>query len=1120
MVGVVSELPPVVDALAGEVDPELVAGAAAELHALGMELEANPGISFAAETMADRLQSTTRLLGMFADKAERIGAVELPQKIKRFPGGLMGLLERTGVRKGTELVGLGFAFGSLDSAVGELLVQTLYANGMELSESSMDAIKLAISGLLVLGIGKGKGVVTEVAQRRNGGLLSAVSNSFAEKPFLMTAALVSALGATNAATVGFTKVLAGAEKVSSFGEQAKRDMAPLLGQVEASQMTIQNVFTQLETTFKGFAELELNGDTVRPASGAGPRSSGRAGFGPQYVGKMYAWFGRDLLSVPEQAARVRTMTPASQEQAKQNIRKVQEVRTRLGMTEGQSVVDFLRQRPSVAQFEAQRTAVMSEVAALTRDIEKELATPLLTRFGKFVTGDLGKYGGRLAAVLGLDASMLSFAEGEDARAIPRRAERIIAMIRDLDQKREGMITDMKSVLAVVSGDMMQAVGATGQNIPLEQPQLDFTTAALDRIMDAFPKDSSLLLPSEEDWRNVAIAVERSTGVALDSASTWHRLGYYSLVAFLYGGVVDSNITPFSVAYQGRRRRELQRDMPEKLKELEDAEDAVAQEVASFIHNGLQKYGEALFGIKPINQDSLVPYIRFELHQLALQEPGMHGNSWGFMKSALGMGESFLRALPPEEIEQYNEGYVRFLQKIQTRLDKGDYTVLDGLVSRLYPQFAVMREEMAQVLSVSEQESEEEVKEGFDRIKSAFMETYNDHMAARAEYLKYRIVATREVEKELQGSNTTEQFYKAGVVVPLSGKGDVSITSNEAVNAYTLAALADQRAREERELAHIMREYRGRALRDFEARQGKGGVLTIAVPGEFSGQFFTGAANPTEYGLEKDMLDAYRRERAKAFEREADADQLAAIVSSINTEAVPEMIRQYTQTVSSDVRDVTPTFSLVYDARIQGVTVRAALEKNGEVVGSVVYPHRVPNVNIPVEEHARAVAEWFRVSGIYEFEARALHQKQIEKVRELEERVQKSHPDMKIPLLVGSGELSLAMSLAQARAEYQRQALRLEVLIESPLSAQEIGAFHGDTVALQTGGGASRIDLESIAKELPDVQVMWDASTDELLFTKGAGSISRFFGKIKGTSEVRLPLRAYVGPDQVKQLLTQ
>lgn len=1113
----------------GKEQPEIIAEARAELAGRTKEIESKNPLAVAREREAfeaacaagniDTLPEDNsfkqavgapamrRALDAISRTAQELAAVEVPERAGTFAAGkpLRAAMEKFGVRAGVELGALPLAAMTLLSSVKTKAYEAAYAHGIQANPLAVDLLSAAVALGAVAGIAKGKHMLRDTAamQGTTRVYTGALLRSLAERPFMTSAAMASLMAATVAATSGLEKAVSTTERNAAFGATAQEKLAVLQRQITEAQPAITDFLKELHERVDWVLLMEKD-----PKAGAAAhpewiregvaQSTGHPGAGPQWAAKTYFFTGQ---RVPMDKG---SDTAAGRAKLDGYIAALEQVRPE-GIRSGEHIADFIARRSEALQ--AQNSDIFKEFALLTLDIQNAQDTNPMWYFVGNITGEAES---AVDAIRGVKKA--EGGSGGDPYVIPRRVERLIEMIQTLKKEEKELLDFTQMTLNIASGKAMSVIGAGSQQIDLPALELAFDTGALAEIQGTFPKAAVTLLPTEDDWKYIEGYIKRIGGTAFDAHNPAWKWGLVLMLLFAYGRVVDLNVTPGSVRYEGARKKFADEHLPERLKELQDTEDVIAQRIASLLTGEFESYGQVLLGDSaPISHEMLPAYIRFELHNLALaQAQGIKDKQSFFMKGLLGISEK-LRSQPPEEVTAYNEVYIKFLEGWKERLAKGDLSALDELVDRIYPGFSQMRAKMLEMSQNPAPDAQTNSRR-LTSIEKDFVSARLDQITSQLEFFKYRIVVIRYALEQMRSQGgATAEFFKSDALLPLSGKGSIGITANEARQFYAFSALSQRLAAEEREFRELCRSGVSISLSRWRAEGGKG---NFQIPEEFAEDFSDMLKNPAAYGLAKDMLDAYSREVMQVAQREVNPDALSGLLSRINNEAIRDFKKHEKDLLSKDLKGYAVSFEYAYDPAQRAQTVRATLAQSGKTIGVVSYPGVVPNERQSPDKTLESVREWLEGPVSTELQAHAAFYRQSLVVENLEGEMRRAYPGGLIPV---SGDASRVVALLNAQAGLTRQRLRLEDR-GSLMTRQELGAFHHKSVKAEAIAGIGQIFKEIGEALPPGTTAGYDIATGELVITRrqAIGERIPFLNRAGGKgeakpAEARLPLEKYRTP---------
>lgn len=1025
------------------------------------------------------LGSLTRFKEAYEEAARTIGEIELPERMSRFPvirgHEMRAAAEKTGIRGAVEVGGFIPAFGSVYAGAQSMAYELAYAYNMTISDGTIKTLSAALALTAVAGIAVLKEGAREHAKEHgNRFMTTAVLERMRTHRGAMLASLAALGAATTAATVGVEKTVAAVQRGIEFGRGTTESLKPLTGQIESAKGSLDDFFDTLRAKIDRLILIE--GDKSKATAEEQKQMSGKSGQGPQWHGK------RCLLT---------GVCEGKGANIEASIAQAKAYRASVGIPENMHIVDFLKQQPETKAFEEKRLNIFKEIAeAFPAAIEAEASTSFLYRFSDNIFFHV--------------PSMLLGVEGasSDQYAIPRRAQKNIDNIKAFDQnERAQLIAGYGEILKKISSSGMESIGAKGQEITLPDLTLSFDLSALQGIIDRFPKASTGFLPSPKEWELIGTYLREQGVSAFDEKQLGWQILFISLLAFTYGRIVDMNLTPQSVRYDGARRRNAERELPEKIRELRDVEAMIANRIAGVVEGEFGAYRRLFMGgQRGLGQSSLESYIRYSLTKAALKD---HGDDTGFSLAA-SVG-AFLRSRPPEEVDTFNETYHAYLTSWQERIKKEGAAGLDALVEEIIPSFAGFRTATESILKDGKPDAHAILRLR-DKVESVQVAT----LANRAEYLKYRIIATRYAleQKQQKNPDAFEAFFKHGIIKTLDGSSDVPVVAREAQTFNALLTLAQQLREDEREFQSIKSAGTQLWMRRWKK---KGGAWQ--PPKEFLDDLESAARNPLAMGVGPTMLDATVRELDALAESGADDERMAEQLTRVNTAAIPAMRAALEEAITTDERaaeafaGVQPSFGIALSSSGTVPELQVSLlNAEARTTARIAYPHPIPDIRRSDDELAEDIVQWFSNSGRRELEARHRFHALDSDYWRAEQKLIAQYPDLIVPLTVDTQELASFVHQHRIR-QYQLAALQdldERTAAGNGLTQQELLSFR-DPQLLTSGFAELPGDIRAIANIFSQARSLlprgfngaYDITNNELIVRKGSGN-----------DAVRIPLQAY------------
>ena len=181
--------------------------------------------------------------------AQTSATTPTPPKAQEYPEGrrpLRAAFEKYGARGVVEKAAYIPAAGALFVAGKTYGYELLYQYGLELAPWCIDCIAATLTGALITGIGFAKTLPKQAAKERGDeSVLNALRHAVAKNPALMTLGISSLGLATFAASQGIGKSVVTTERMGTFGEQTKKELAPFEKQVIEAQPAVRNFVTDL-----------------------------------------------------------------------------------------------------------------------------------------------------------------------------------------------------------------------------------------------------------------------------------------------------------------------------------------------------------------------------------------------------------------------------------------------------------------------------------------------------------------------------------------------------------------------------------------------------------------------------------------------------------------------------------------------------------------------------------------------------------------------------------------------------------------------------------------------------------------------------------------------------------
>ena len=601
------------------------------------------------------------------------------------------------------------------------------------------------------------------------------------------------------------------------------------------------------------------------------------------------------------------------------------------------------------------------------------------------------------------------------------------------------------------------------------------------------------------WQRDLGAVRRLAPKTLEAYSR-DLSAFLAFLAYTYGRVTDMNLTPQSVRYDGARRRNTEKELPERIRELRDVEAMIANRIAGVVDGEFGMYRQLLVGgHADIGRDSLESYIRYAMTKAALKDAGQDTG----LSLAASVG-AFFRSRPPKEVDDFNETYLSYLSKWQQRIKKDGTAGLDAMVTEIFPAFKGFREATDAVArkAVGGAPQAELARFG-ERIESMHLAGLSD----RAEYLKYRIVATRYAleQKQQKNPDAFEAFFKHGIIKTLDGASSVPIVEAEARTFNALLTLAERLTNDEREFQKIKSAGTQLWMRRWKKVGG-----TWQIPKEFRDDLESGARNPLAMGVGPTMLDATVRELDALAELQADEERMADQLTRVNTEAIPAMqqtLREGDDDALRAFADLQPSFGIALGKENAVPELQIALlDADARTVAAASYPSPVPDLERDDAALVEDITRWFAGPGKRELEARRLHAELEDRYWQIKKNLDSRYPDLIVPLTTDTRELADFVHHHRVR-QYQMAALsdlhgRRSQDSSAGLTPQELASFRDPQ--LLTAGFA----------ELPG-----DVRAIESIFSEARSAIPRGFSGAyditnnellvrKGDDVARIPLQEY------------
>lgn len=1024
--------------------------------------------------------SLKRFTEAYDEAASTIGEIELPERMSRFPAldrPMSAALERTGARGTVEVLGFIPAFGSVYAGAQSMAYELAYAYNMTPSDGTVKSLSAAVALMAVAGIGVLKEGAREHAKEHgNRSTLSAIAGRMKRHRAAMLAGVLGLGAATTAATVGVVKTIAAVQRGVEFGRGTTESLKPLTGQIENAQGSLDGFFTALRTKIDRLILIE--GDSSKASAEEKKQMSGKSGQGPQWHGK------RCLLTgiCEGKGANIET-----------SIAQAKAYRKSIGVPDNMHIVDFLKSQPATKAFEEKRLSIFKEIAeAFPSAIEAEASTSFLYRFSDNIFFHLP------STILGVEGT------SSDQYAIPRRAQKNIDDIKAFDQnERAQLIAGYREILEKISSGGMESIGAKGQEITLPDLTLSFDLSALQGIIDRFPKASAGFLPSPDEWKLIGTYIREQGVSAFNENQLGWQIAFLALLAFTYGRVTDMNLTPQSVRYDGARRRNAERELPEKIRELRDVEAMIANRIAGVVQGEFGMYRQLFLGVSPdLGRGSLESYIRYSMTKAALKEKGEDTD----LSLAASIG-TFLRSRPPEETDAFNETYREYLAAWQERIKKEGVAGLDALVTNIFPAFEGFRTSISEVMRDGSPDAA-----AIARLREKIESMHHATLSNRAEYLKYRIVATRYAleQKQQKNPDAFEAFFKHGIIKIFDGSSDVPVVASEARSFNALLVLSERLHDDEREFQSIKS-----AGTQLWMRRWKKVGNAWQMPKEFHDDLESSARNPLAMGIGPTMLDATARELDALAELGADDERMAEQLTHVNTAAIPALnevfssIKNTDEAASESFNGLQPSFGIALSTERNVPEFQISLlDAEARTTARVAYPRPIPDLARSDDELVDDLQKWFSSSGRRELEARHRFGVLDTAYWRMKKKFDTQYPDLIVPLTVDTRELADFVRQHRIR-QYQMAALHNldeRTAKGEGLSSQELVSFRNPQ--LLTSGFAELPDniraVESIFTEvrtsLPrGYSGAYDIVNNELIIRKGSGA---------SAASVRIPLQEY------------